>query len=858
MRNRPPKLAEWLLSCFLRRRNLSAVMGDFAELHKDKLEKQGLIPADLWYWFQIIKSFPAFIFNIAYWSVVMFKNYLKVTLRNIKRHKAFSFINIFGLAIGLACCLLISLWVLDELSFDRFHKHSDRLFRVEADEDYSGRKMHTITSPVVLAPTLEKEIPEVLFASRFTRFGGLQLTYQDNSFFEQDVRAADPSFFFMFSFLLIKGDKNTALNEPFSIIISERMADKYFADEDPIGQIMMAENKFELTVTGVIQNPPHNSSLQYDWIIPFQFVHDHMQRMPEDWGDAISTYVLVREGSSIPLLNQKITDLILKYKNKESKNEYSLNLVTRMRLFARTGPGRLVGNIQYVYIFSLIALVVLLIACINFMNLSTARSAKRGREIAMRKVVGALRKNIVQQFYGESLLFTLSALFIALILVAMLLPAFNTLSGKMISVNVLLQQKILLTFLGITLFTGFVAGSYPALLLSGFGPVKVLRSGLGAGYKNSRFRQALVVLQFTLSIFLIIGTGVVFNQVRFMKGKELGYDKEHLLLVPMRGGVISSYSALKTELSNNPAVIRLSAMSRRPSFIGDYARNVTWNGKDPLQEVRVIFSAVDYDFTSALGIDLLAGRDFSRDFSTDARGAFLVNEETAQLMDKDTVVGEDFSMFGMQGKIVGVMKNFHFQPLQRNIQPLVVLLAPNPNWLGNILIRISPDNISSTIKSIEASWKKALPDYPFEFSFLDEDFDQAYWRIERMGKLLGYFAFLAVLIACLGLFGLASFTAEQRTKEIGIRKILGASAAGLTYSLCREFAKWVFLANIIAWPLAYFVARKWLNDFAYRTGPTWGLFVFTGILALGIALLTVSFQAMKAARANPVDALQYE
>lgn len=858
MRNQPPKPAEWLLSCFLRRRVLTAVIGDFAEIHKEKLEKQGLLAADLWYWIQIIRSFPAFVFNLIYWSAVMFKNYLKVTLRNIKRHKAFSFINIAGLAIGLACCLLISLWVLDELSFDRFHEHSDRLFRVEADEDYSGRKMHTITSPVVLAPTLEKEIPEVLFASRFTRFGGLQLTYRDNSFFERDVRAADPSFFSMFSFPLLKGNANSALDEPFSIVLSERMAEKYFADEDPVGQIILAENKFELTVTGVIQNPPSNSSLQYDWIIPFQFVYDQMQRMPDDWGDAISTYVLIQESSAIPLLNKKITDLILRYKNQESKNVYSLNPLTRLRLFTRARSGRLAGNIQYVYIFSLIALVVLLIACINFMNLSTARSANRGREIGMRKVVGALRRNIIQQFYGESLLFTVSALFIALILVALLLPAFNVVSGKMISVSVLLEKKILLTFFAITLFTGFIAGSYPALLLSGFGPVKVLRSGLGAGAKNSFFRKALVVLQFALSIFLIIGTGVVFNQVRFMKGKELGYDKEHLLLVPMRGGVISSYSALKTELAKNPAVLRLSAMSRRPSFIGDYARNVTWTGKDPQQEVRVIFSAVDFDFTSTLGIELIAGRDFSLDFSTDARGAFLVNEETARLIGKDTVIGEDFSMFGMQGKIVGVMKNFHFQPLQRNIQPLVVLKAPNPNWLGNMLIRISPENVSSSIKSIEASWKKALPGYPFEFSFLDEDFDLAYWRVERMGKLLGYFAFLAVLIACLGLFGLASFTAEQRTKEIGIRKILGASVSGITLSLCRDFAKWVFFANLIAWPLAYFVARKWLNDFAYRTGPAWSLFVFTGVLALGIALLTVSYQAMKAAQANPVEALQYE
>jgi hypothetical protein len=416
---------------------------------------------------------------------------------------------------------------------------------------------------------------------------------------------------------------------------------------------------------------------------------------------------------------------------------------------------------------------------------------------------------------------------------------------------------VLLAGVVITFLTALLAGSYPAFLLSSLRPARILRR-LGRSEKRSTFRRTLVVVQFTLSIFLIIGTVVVYTQTRFMRGRDLGYDRSQLLTMPLRGDVGGSYAALKARLLQEPSVVNVTAMGRRPTFIGDYARDAGWAGKDPDRDVRVVFAAVDYDFMETMGLELREGRSFSREYATDAEEAFLINEETAKLIGRDPSVGTPFTMFGRKGTVIGVLKNFHFQPLRREIQPLVFLLAPNPYWLGSIVVRFDPENTAATLAALEEAWKDVLPAYPFEYMFVDEDYSQFYRREERMGRLLANFAFLAVFIACLGLFGLASFVVEQRTKEIGIRKILGASVASIMSSLCREFIHLVALAVLIAWPLAYLAARDWLADFAYRISLGPAVFLLTGLLALAIALLTVSFQAFRAARANPADSLQYE
>jgi putative ABC transport system permease protein len=854
--DRPPRLAERLLARMLGSRNRQIVIGDFEEIYNDIREARGRAAADAWYGLQIVKSLPPFALNALFWGSTMFRNYLKVFARNFRRHLGFSLINLTGLALGMGCCLLISLWVADELSFDRFHSASDRLYRIESDEEFSGTVRHGVGTPIPLASAMEKEIPEVEYATRFSRFGGLQLAIGEESFFEADVVAADPSFLEMFSFPLLEGSKDTALSAPLSVLVSKRMAEKYFAGGSPVGKTVRAENRLELTVTGVIRNPPSNSSLQFDWIVPFVFVESRLNRMPEGWVNAVSTYAMLRPGAPPSEVAGKITALVRRYRDSSVKTAYTVEPLTRIRLFFRAGRGLLARNIYYVYVFSLIGLFVLGIACLNFMNLATARAAERAREIGLRKVVGARRGDLVRQFYGESLLYVLSALGLAAGMTALLVPALNSVTRKQLSASVLVSPAALAAAAGIVLITVLVSGSYPAAFLSRLQPAGILRGNGGAG--RATLRKVLVVVQFTLSIILLIGTSVVLSQTRFLRTKDVGFDREGLVLIPLRGGVAESYAALKAELTRSSSILGVTAMSRRPNMIGDFASDVDWEGREPGQAVRVSFAAVDFDFAETVGLKLLAGRDFARDRATDLKNGFLVNEEMAGLLGRPDVLGARLSMFGREGTIVGVLENFHFQPLDQKIGPLVLLPAPNANWLGNIVIRLRPGSAASAVAEIKAVWKRVVPSVPCEYAFLDEDFSRMYWREEQMGRLLGFFTALAVLIAGLGLFGLSSFVADQRTREIGIRKVLGASGLNILLALSREFAQMVLLACVLAWPAAYVLARGWLDGFAYRMDLRLSPFLLAGLAAVGIALASVAYQSVKAARADPVKALRYE
>jgi putative ABC transport system permease protein len=758
----------------------------------------------------------------------------------------------------MGCCLLISLWALDELNYDRFHAASDRLFRVESDEEYSGLARHAIATPIPLAYAMEQEIPEVEQASRFTRFGGLQLAVGDQSFFEGDVIAADPSFLRMFSFPLVEGSESSALAAPLSVLITERMAAKYFAQESPVGKTVRAENRFELTVTGILKNPPSNSSLQFDWIVPFAFVESRLSRMPDGWVNAVSTYTKLRPGAPPSEVSAKITALVARHlQNPAVKISYTVEPLTRIHLFFRTGRGLLAMNIYYVYVFSLIGLFVLAIACINFMNLSTARSAERAREIGLRKVVGARRGDLVRQFYGESLLYVLGATGLAFGMTALFLPTFNAVTQKALAARTLAGAGPLAAATGIALLTVIISGSYPSVFLSRLRPAGILR-GSGAVTRRGTLRKVLVVVQFTLSITLMIGTSVVLRQTRFLKTKDVGFDRRELVLIPLRGGVAEAYPGLKAELARSSSVIGVTAMSRRPDMIGDYSRDVSWEGKESDQALRVCFAAVDFDFTGTVGLQLAAGRDFARERGGDLKNGFLVNEEMARRMGRPDVLGARLSMFGREGTVVGVLKDFHFQPLHERIEPLVLLPAPNADWLGNIVIRLRPGSTGRALDEIKAAWIKAAPAFPFEYAFLSEDFGRVYWREERMARLLEFFTTLAFLIAGLGLFGLSSFVAEQRAKEIGIRKVLGASIPKIVLSLSSEFVRLELIACLLAWPSAYVLARAWLAGFAYRIGPGFPWFILAGVAAVGIAFATVSYQSFKAARTDPVKALKYE
>ena len=801
----------------------------------------------------------------------MLKNYLKIAFRNIARQKGYAFINVLGLALGIGCCLLIMLWVMDELSYDRFHENAGQIYRIEQDQFYSERTFHVNVTPYPMAQGCKDEIPEIKYATPLPSPGTLLCRYGEKAFFEQNVLAVQPDFLAMFSFAMIRGERDNALQQPHSLLITREIARKYFGEEDPLGKVLTVNNQYEFTVEGVLENVPSNSTIQFDMLLPYGFLKDLEFGSLESWGsNSIVSLVQLHENTDVAAVNAKITELRFRrveavYQDdpeglerfqKRRKTAFMLMPLTDIHLHSYFGYTQSMGRILYVYVFSIIALFILLIACINFMNLSTARSVKRAKEVGLRKVVGAARRQLVLQFFGESVLLALLGMALAFLLVALVLPEFGALAGKDFSIRDLYQLRFLIGMLSVTLLTGIVAGSYPALFLSSVRPVQVLKGTLTSGRKGSAFRKVLVVLQFTLSIMLIIGTIVIFYQVNFMQSKALGYDKAHLLYIPLRGDTAEKFDLLKQELLNEPRVLQVTGSGHTPSHIGSNTSGFDWPGKDPDYSILISVNAVGFDYVETMKIDMLEGRSFSPEFPSDTANAYMVNEEMVRVMGMESALNQRLSYGDEDGTIIGVMKNYHFQPVDRKIEPLALYV--NPKRLNYMVIRLQAGDIPAAIEAVESTWQRVIPAYPFDYHFVDQDIDEMYRGWKDMGTLLNYFTILAILIASLGLFGLASFTAEQRTREIGVRKVLGASVGQLVLLISREFAKWVVLANLIAWPIAYYVMNNWLQGFDYRISLSWWIFVASGILALVIALLTVSYQSIRAALANPVDALKYE
>jgi putative ABC transport system permease protein len=813
----------------------------------------------------------------------MLRSYLKIALRNLWKHKGYSFINIAGLAVGIACALFILLWVQDETSFDRFHAKAKTIYRLEQDQPTDNGPFHVYVSGLPLGPAIKAGIPGVRETVRIGYPGTLLVRHGDKAFYENRVAAVDPQFFRVFSFPVVQGKADAALTQPGSLVLTEDAARKYFGGADPIGQPVIINNRHAFAVTAVMKGAPANSTLRYDMLVPFEFLKTLGGDYSEGWGSNwLLTWVELDEKSDRAAVEAKITRLVrentlsqfrgtpenwkkiqadpeqLKRYNSYVAPTYSLNPIVDIRLhgyfgFSRTNPGSV-----YLNIFSAVALFVLLIACINFMNLATARSASRAREVGLRKVVGALRRGLAGQFYGESLLTALAAGLMALLLVVTLLPAFNSLAGKTLTLASVVSPKFLAGIAAVILVTGIVAGSYPALFLSAFRPARVLKGKVAGGARSALFRKALVVLQFGLSIFLLIGMGGVTRQLDYMRTKKLGYEKEQLVYLPLRGETQASYAAFKERLLRDPRIQGVTATQQEPTSISSNSGGADWDGKRPEQSVLIGFTCVDFDYTETFKIDLAAGRPFSRTFGADAGKTFLVNEEVPKVMGLDpaSAVGKRFSFLGVDGTIVGVMKNFHYQSVRASIEPFAVIIAPES--LNYAVVRLKAGEIPKSLDAVKATWESVNPSYPFDYRFFDQDFDVMYRADARMGAVLRVFSVLAIFIACLGLFGLAAFTAEQRTKEIGVRKVLGASAPGIVLLLAKEFVQWVLVANLLAWPVAYLVTKNWLQGFAYRTEPALGLFAAAGAGALLLALLTVGFQAIRAALSNPVDALKYE
>jgi len=870
---RPPKILEWILERFLRYEDYETILGDFDEKYLSIIQSKGLLASYVWYIFQIITSIPKFIKGAIIWSSIMIKSYVKIAVRNLLRHKLFSFINVFSLAIGLAISILITLFVVEELSYDKFHEKRNNLYRVEQDQFQSSNSdpKHVTETPVPMASALMEKIPEIKYATRYRTVGRFILRYQDKHFPESGIRAVDSEFLEMFTFPFIEGNKSTALDDPYSIILTKNMAEKYFEDESPIGKTISVDSRFDVKVTGIIENVPSNSSMQFTMLVPYKLL-ETLGLIEGTWvSNDLTTFVQLHENMFIHAVNKKIDDLWLgkaqalineqfpKYSEMFQKMrhpEFMLQPITKMRLYVGNS-GNL--NLLYIRIFSAIAFFILLIACVNFMNLSTAGSSVRSKEIGMRKVVGAVKSNIIKQFFTESITLSVLALLFSLIMLRLFIPVFNNLAQRNLSFNLVENFNSVIMIVVLTIFTGIVAGSYPALFLSKYSSAVILKGGGKSGSKSPFFRRILVVFQFTLFIIFIVCTFTVYDQVTYLRTRDPGFDREVLSYIRLRDSNRSQYPILKTELSKSSLITGITGTRQLPFNITADRGAIDWEGKETGEGeggLKFNWNIVDYNFTETLGLEILRGKTFSDEYSGNYPSVFLVNEEVEKIMGAESAVGKRFKISGIEGTILGVIKNYNYRPLFFDIGPLVIHLSPED--INFIVLKISGDNITAAVEHINSVWKKIVPDEPIEFFFFEDTMRNMYLSQERLGNILKYISIIVAAIACLGLFGLALFTLEQRTKEIGIRKVLGSSIPEILGLVIKDFLIWILWAFVLASPLAYLAMKNWLNNFAYRINPGWEIFLFAGLIAFGITLFTISFQTIKAAFSNPVEALRYE
>jgi putative ABC transport system permease protein len=794
----------------------------------------------------------------------MFKNYFKIAFRNLWKHKAFSTINILGLTVGLTAGFLIFLYVSFELSYDNFHSRADRIYRIVADIKTPTEVIHAGGPSWAVAPHLKLDFPEVEHAVRVAGDDNLLIRKGDVKFTETKVAWVDSAFFKMFDFKLIKGDPNTAMNDPFSIVLSETAAKKYFGKDDPLGQSMLiGGDGLPGKVTGVMKDIPENSQIKADMVLSITTIKKQWNEgLDNQWGNyGAQAYVMLKPGANYKAFEKKLPAFIEKRNGsgeRESKM-FATHFLEPLRevYLHTTRNGSSTGNINNVYIFSIIAVFILAIASINFINLTTARSSERAREVGIRKVVGALRSQLTRQFIGESMMICLIAFLLSIGLISLLIPSFNTVAGKTVADSLFSHPSYLLMLFGAALGIGLLAGLYPALVLSSFRPVVVLKGRFSSGVRGILLRKSLVVTQFTISIALIIGTIVVWRQMSFMRNRELGFVKDQMIVIDTNGD--PNKDAFKQAIAGLPKVKSVSLSGSVPGSGNPGAYSQIENTKGEFQIANLDLYFVDFDYINHYKMKVLAGRSFSRDFMTDTTQAMVMNEAAIKMFGytkPEEAIGKKFKQWGREGQIVGVIKDFHFRGLQTPIKPLSMRIEPGGSNL--VSVSVTGDDVAGTIEAIENKWKTIIPNKPFDFYFLDEHFDDQYRSEERFGKLFFNFAVLAIFISCLGLLGLASYSTMQRTKEIGIRKVMGASVSNILNLLSRDFLLLVIISFFVAAPVAWYFMSEWLKDFHYRTDIGWWVFAVAGVLAVIIAVGTISFMAVKAAVANPVKSLRTE
>ncbi|HLX93950.1 MAG TPA: ABC transporter permease [Puia sp.] len=797
----------------------------------------------------------------------MLRNYFTVAIRNLWRHKAFSCLNILGLAVGMTAGFLIYLYVRFERSYDVFNSKADRIYRVVADVKTPSETIENqgITSGPI-AINLKNDFPEVEDAARVTYDdGGYLIRIGDRMFQEKKSVLADSTLFNIFDFPLIEGNRNTALKEPMSIVISQTAAKKYFGNTDPMGQhLLLTGAAINSTITGVMKDIPTNSQIQADMFLSmssFKPIYGVPTSDSEWTNHGYFTYVLLKSGTDAKKLAAKFPAFMEFHHGKQAKQlqmQDYLSLEPLRDVYLKSKrTGFVTGSIKNVYIFSAVGLFILLIACVNFVNLTTARSAERAKEVGIRKVVGALRFQLARQFIGESVIICLIAFVLSVLFTSLMLPLFNQLAGKIISQSIFVNYPDILGLFLLSALIGVFAGFYPSLVLSSFKPVSVLKGSFASTTKGLLLRKVLVVCQFTISIALIVGTIVVYAQLQFMRNQDLGFNKDQTMIIDTNFD--KNKDAFKQSLSSLPGVISSTYSSSVPGEGNPSAYSEMENRLGEMQKTNMDLYFVDFNYINQYHLKLIAGRGFSTDFNSDSTQVMVVNEAAARSLGYNSpkdAVGRNYSQWGSKGKIIGVLKDFHYQSLQHEIKPLTMRI--NPGAFEMISIKVSMANLPATIKAIEGKWNKAIPNRPFEYAFLDDSFNRHYGSEEKFGNLFFNFTGLAIFISCLGLLGLASYSTIQRTREIGIRKVLGASISGIVNLLSLEFIKLVLIAFVIAAPLGWWSMNIWLRSFPYRTGVMWWMFVSAGLLALIVVFGTISFQAIRAATANPVKSLRTE
>jgi putative ABC transport system permease protein len=859
----PPKLAERFLHWFLHHELAEEVLGDLDEKFHQTTTTKSLAKAKLNYWYQVFNYLRPFAFkhnrsNSNFF--IMYQHNFKLTYRNLLKYKSSFIINVIGLSCGLASALLIFLWVSDELSMDKFHKKDQQLYQVFLNHEENGVLRTGPESQGVLAEALQQEIPEVTLAVEDTQAEWFDENFSisnGENFIKAKGKFSGTDYFNLFSFEFKHGDPSQSLTDKSSVVITESLALKLFGTtENVLGKTVdyhLLHIKKQAQITGIVKDLPISSTIQFDFVLPFTVFKDIMENGMH-WGNYNAiTFVELAKDTNVKAFNKKMAGFI-KGKLEGSNVSLFVSKFSDNYLYGNYDNGiQSGGRIAYVRLFSIIGLFVLVIACINFMNLTTARASRRLKEIGVKKSLGAQRSSLIMQYLNESVLITLFSLFVAFVLTWTVLPQFNELTGKYLTLQ--FSTDLIVAALSITLITGLLAGSYPALYLSGFKPINILKGKLNTSFGEIWTRKGLVIFQFTLSIIMIVCVLVVYRQIEYIQTKNLGYDKENILSIPIEGKAVENTLAFIDELKKVPGVINASCTSHTMVKNGSYTTGVTWHDKDPDVEVRFEQAAVYYGLIETLGIEILKGRSFSTDFASE-NSKIMLNEAAIDIMGLDDPIGQTVNLWGEDKEIIGIVKNFNYASLHNKVEPM--LFRIDEKFFPYGFIKISSENIVTTIQNIEAFYKKFNPEYALEYTFMDQNFQAQYVAEERVSILSRYFASIAIIISCLGLFGLAAFTAERRQKEIGVRKILGAGNLKIIALLSNEFTLMVFIAICFALPISYFLSNNWLDGFAYRIQLEWWFFILAGLLALIIAWLTIGIQTIKAANINPIKCLKDE